>query len=1295
MSWRASPSRPAPPVTSGAPKPSTSSSSSYDSFLSSSSSSSSSSAVHAAPPHRTLSSSNSAYNLLSRKMAEIEEADAANDPESDKMSVRSTASRFSTLQGGGSSGGTTVRESAGGRSRAVSGASSVRSGRTVRGWKDEDGDGDVKMSDATEGIQAKGKGKEEQEEGAESPRLVAKRARLRSPPPSSSSPHHSASLPPLSSSSRPTAARDTSDTASVRSRRSTPRLLSLPSSSTLSTSSTTLSTTTAEDLMPQATMMRSPSSGARMSRAPSIASTRSGRGGGEGGGRGGGGGTGRKSSLGARPALEAAKSGSDRTLKSSQPDPTPTPTTTTSAALPQPSSSPAASKSTSLSGSPVESAAPHPRATSTASNLSNRRSWFGRPSPALPPPEPLAENDSSSMTAPVALAASPLVEDPPPPPVNPSPPVPPAAYEDTPQARGWLSLLSRSKPSQVDLASVADGRGEDGRKEVDDQSDREAGVGEVINVEGGETPSATPRATINDDTLRGVPASSDKPFHATENLDSSATQTIDRQTALPPSRSSWFTWGRSSLTEVVREAPSSDGPASASPTVPAAIAVEMPSADSTTAEEQTSTQAEEQPNPDSALPSHPPSSAAAEARGWLSLRALWGVAAGEGGDVSGQTTEQLAEQRRREAWALKLAAKNAGHGQNLVQGRGQGQRLIDAVPEEEAVTISSTVPAIEATTEEVPTPTTAAPQEMRHKSSSSWSLFSRTPASSSSPIAKSTLSLRAPFLGVASSAASTLSRASSQAGDTTAPSSPQLRPQSDQGPVKPLTGSIRTTSPRQRSTSAFDPSPPPPDEGPIGNLVLPSFNDTFLRPPRSFEPPKSTLTRAVSAVSAYLFHRPPEEGTGAPSLLQQAQAKAGVKTDGMMREMGGTPGMEDPAERLPKVVEAMGEHGEARLGKIKRVVTIGISGWYVGNNLIKSVIGEQTGTAVKFTTMMSDAVQTYLEAHDISSFNIQAIALEGQGTVEERVNKLYNQLVSRDEWVQAITMADAVFVATHSQGCVVSSQLLARMLDQGLIVGTQTHLLAMCGIAQGPFIYLYQSLALAPYFNYLESAPARELFEYQNPESVAAIKFTESLRVILNAGVKVTAIGSLNDQVVPLYSALFSGIEHPAILRAIFIDSDAFLTSDFLANLTVFSARLRNAGLSDHDLIYHISEALAGALTGVGHSKIYEEMGVFNLAVRYHFETTYLTDAPTHLDTQATPPPVSLSFNPRDRRNPYLATWALRGIIEDPQVRQLFSKELVALQEAYETWRPQTKVLKDVKLKLEGIRMLGARTGKL
>lgn len=62
-------------------------------------------------------------------------------------------------------------------------------------------------------------------------------------------------------------------------------------------------------------------------------------------------------------------------------------------------------------------------------------------------------------------------------------------------------------------------------------------------------------------------------------------------------------------------------------------------------------------------------------------------------------------------------------------------------------------------------------------------------------------------------------------------------------------------------------------------------------------------------------------------------------------------------------------------------------------------------------------------------------------------------------------------------------------------------------------MYLSQSYALSPYFNYLESAAARELFDFQDPESPLAVKFLSKLQFVLAKGVKMTAIGSLNDQV--------------------------------------------------------------------------------------------------------------------------------------------------------------------------------------
>jgi len=40
--------------------------------------------------------------------------------------------------------------------------------------------------------------------------------------------------------------------------------------------------------------------------------------------------------------------------------------------------------------------------------------------------------------------------------------------------------------------------------------------------------------------------------------------------------------------------------------------------------------------------------------------------------------------------------------------------------------------------------------------------------------------------------------------------------------------------------------------------------------------------------------------------------------------------------------------------------------------------------------------------------------------------------------------------------------------------------------------------------------------------------------------VKMVYIASLNDQVVPLYSGLFTAASHPLILRALYIDGDAY-----------------------------------------------------------------------------------------------------------------------------------------------------------
>jgi len=59
-------------------------------------------------------------------------------------------------------------------------------------------------------------------------------------------------------------------------------------------------------------------------------------------------------------------------------------------------------------------------------------------------------------------------------------------------------------------------------------------------------------------------------------------------------------------------------------------------------------------------------------------------------------------------------------------------------------------------------------------------------------------------------------------------------------------------------------------------------------------------------------------------------------------------------------------------------------------------------------------------------------------------------------------------------------------------------------------------------------------------------------------------------------------------------DATRSSSSDFLSNLLVLLLRLVNVGLSDSGLLTHLSEATAGSLNGIGHSKAYEDLATYS-----------------------------------------------------------------------------------------------------
>ncbi|KIK25170.1 hypothetical protein PISMIDRAFT_97304 [Pisolithus microcarpus 441] len=480
-------------------------------------------------------------------------------------------------------------------------------------------------------------------------------------------------------------------------------------------------------------------------------------------------------------------------------------------------------------------------------------------------------------------------------------------------------------------------------------------------------------------------------------------------------------------------------------------------------------------------------------------------------------------------------------------------------------------------------------------------------------------------------------------------------------------------SPSKKSIVKTPATPPPP------NVVLPTWEHIFHVPPRSIIPeaPSSTLVKALKSVTEALFAR--NEGSA-------------EKGKGRGREATCSP----YEKALPRAWNVLGDNSPDVLRGCQRVVVIGVHGWFPGA-VARTFIGEPTGTSSKFVNRVVQALDEFQEKHKVKLRKITKIPLEGEGTINRRVEKLYQNLTSNEEWMNDLREADAIFVATHSQGSIVSTHILDRLItDRHIRTKLNTPVLpgdvasppqricclGLCGIHLGPLRYLNTNSLLSPYIQYFESTAARELFEFQNTQSAISTDYIRALRNVLDNGIKVVYIASLNDQVVGLYSGLFTSVSHPLILRAIYIDGDAYHSSDFLSNLLALLLRIRNAGLSDSGLLTHLSEATAGSLNGIGHSTPYEELGTYTLAINYLFLANDGFEEPTELTTE--------SFNALTEQNDYEIPWALRDLIADDRVTSLFSDELVGLRDAFRNWHPKTAIQRDLKRKLQPFQRLSA-----
>ncbi|KAF2865183.1 hypothetical protein BDV95DRAFT_680653 [Massariosphaeria phaeospora] len=379
--------------------------------------------------------------------------------------------------------------------------------------------------------------------------------------------------------------------------------------------------------------------------------------------------------------------------------------------------------------------------------------------------------------------------------------------------------------------------------------------------------------------------------------------------------------------------------------------------------------------------------------------------------------------------------------------------------------------------------------------------------------------------------------------------------------------------------------------------------------------------------------------------------------------------------------------------RIKKAVAIGVHGYFPAP-IFQKVLGQPTGTSIRFANSAATAIKSWTEARGYCP-EIEQIALEGEGFVAERVNTLWKLLLN---WIEHIKAADFILVACHSQGVPVAIMLVAKLIQFGCVNATRIGICAMAGVNTGPFLE-YKTKYLG--------ATAAELFEFSNPKSLVSQMYLAGLDEVLRHGVRVLYVGSIDDQLVSLESSTFSVLSHPYVYRAVFVDGRIH-APDFITHLVGFALKLRNLGLPDHGLIRELSPALAGSLYGgEGHSRVYEDPRVYELAMQHALETTSLPIQPQQRPATSTSfqginiPIPGAKIDGKDvyklrvkdyegvgtgNQNPFFLPWAMRGLLEEEFVKKELGEEVEKLLAMFEDWKPTGKQLKDVKFRLEGVR---------
>lgn len=424
--------------------------------------------------------------------------------------------------------------------------------------------------------------------------------------------------------------------------------------------------------------------------------------------------------------------------------------------------------------------------------------------------------------------------------------------------------------------------------------------------------------------------------------------------------------------------------------------------------------------------------------------------------------------------------------------------------------------------------------------------------------------------------------------------------------------------------------------------------------------------------------------------------------------------------------------------KLKKITIIGVHS-FLPNKLVRSLMGNRSsGNSNTFVETATLSVLSWLKENDnndnndidINDYDIETLSVEGQGKINERVEKSYQLIIKN--WSHILESSQFIFFVSHGIGSVVAINLFSKLLtehDSG-ITSRNKFLGALCmnGGFLGPFKGLNSRLIIRA-FTSIENEIINEVFQYQNTKSKLSMQLNNAMDNLIENNVKIVFSGVINDPFIPLFSSLALQFSHPNITRNIYYNdnnnNNIYNISNcevvpFVSQLLKIICLMKNLGYDqDYDLVRDLSDkfdfltstdmgySISGAsanttapftgfenYTGATNnsntkcnSTIFNDEKLYKEAIRFSLETTDLIGK--QRDLVITDYNMIEGSSNEGNSNFYnMLPWNMRSLLNDfIQVKHIKSYQLIEqlISQFNNEWDPTSKTWKDIKYCLGGL----------